>query len=438
MAQAYWRSGRTAEATFSLHFRTMPPGRGHLVFSGLEDSLDFLQELRMQPADLEYLAGRGDFDRDFLGYLGNLRFSGSVRAMAEGTAFFPPEPVMEITAPVIEAQLAETNLINLVHLQTLLTTKASRVVSAAGAALVFDFGARRAHGRDAALKMARSGYIAGFSATSNVEAAALLGIHAAGTMAHSFITSFDSELEAFRAYARAFPDSATLLVDTYDTLGGVEAAIRVARESAELGGRVAAIRLDSGDLASLAACSRAMLDDAGLGDVRIIASGGLDEYSIHELASGGAPIDAYGVGTNVATPADGPTADCVYKMVAYDGRPVIKLSSGKSNLPGPKQVLRQVRDGTCAGDRIQAADEPMPGGGSWHPLLSERMRCGMRTCPPPALADIRRRVADGLGRLPESVRRLAGPGPYPVETSEALSALAVSMGAGRTGRNRGN
>ena len=426
MAQAYWQSGHTSQATFSLYFRTLPPSRGFQIFAGLEDVLDFLDGFAIETADLDYLERRGDFDPAFLQFLREINFTGSVRAMPEGTPCFAQEPVLEVTGPVIESQLVETYLLNQVNLQTTLATKAHRVVAAARPASVIDFGARRAQGTDAALKMARASYIAGFSGTSNIEAAERYGIPAAGTMAHSFITTFDEETEAFRAFVRAFPRSATLLVDTYDTLQGVAAAVRVAREAKDFGGRIAAIRLDSGDLKALAHHSRRLLDDAGLGDVKIVASGGLDEYSIGRLASAGAPIDVYGVGTRVAVSADAPSTDCVYKMVEYDGKPVIKLSSGKQNLPGSKQVYRLAKDGQYVRDRIQGPTETAPPG-EWHALLGEVMLGGRRSADPASLADLRRRVSEEMERLPRGLKDLDGPDTYPVETSADLTAIARTM-----------
>ena len=425
MAQAYWHSGRTASATFSLYFRTLEPERGYMVFAGLEDALGFLEGLRADPELLSYLEGRGDFAPAFLEFLADLRFTGSVRAMPEGTPCFPEEPVLEVTGPVIEAQLAETYLLNQVNVQTTLASKSSRVVMAAQGRTVVDFGARRTHGTDAALKMAKVAYITGFAATSNVQAAECYGIPAAGTMAHSFVTSFASEIEAFRAFVKAFPQQSTLLVDTYDTLAGVAAAITVAREVVAAGGSVAAIRLDSGDLGELARAARALLDEAGLTKIKIVASGGLDEHSIDRLVQDGAPIDVFGVGTRVGTSADAPYSDLVYKMVQYDGRPVMKRSTGKCSLPGPKQVYRRTEGGAYAGDLICAKDEPAPTGPGWRPLLETVMASGERTGESPHLPEVRDQFANEIARLPHGVKRLTDPASYPVTVSEGLKALAT-------------
>jgi len=434
MAQAYWHAGRTASATFSLYFRTLPPnsgdpggsesGRGYMVFAGLEDALGFLEGFRPGPDLLGFLERRGDFAPAFLEFLADLRFTGSVRAMPEGTPCFPQEPVLEVTGPVIEAQMAETYLLNQVNVQTTLASKASRVVTAAQGRSVVDFAARRVHGTDAALKMARVSFLAGFEATSNVQAAEQYGIPAAGTMAHSFVTTFDSEIEAFRAFVRAFSQGSTLLVDTYDTLAGVAAAITVSREAAAAGGSVAAIRLDSGDLGELARASRALLDEAGLKDIKIVASGGLDEYSVDRLVRDGAPIDVFGVGTKVGTSADAPYTDLVYKIVQYDGRPVMKMSTDKGNLPGPKQVYRRVQGGTPAGDLICTDAEPSPTGPGWAPLMETVMAAGARTGESPSLSVLRDRFASEMARLPDGVKELSEPTSYPVTVSERLKALA--------------
>ena len=420
MAQAYLRSGHTAEATFSLFVRHLPPDRGYLLFAGLEDVLRYLEELCFSEEDREYLRGTGQFGGDFIDYLGGFRFTGGVRAMAEGTPFFANEPVIEVTAPVIEGQIVETYLINQVNMQSLFATKAARVVQAAGGAAVVDFASRRTHGTDAGNKFARSSYIGGFSGTSNVGAGARYGIPTVGTMAHSFVTSFDSELDAFRAYADAFPDSTTLLVDTYDTARGVECAVTVAHEMEARGSRLAAIRLDSGDLDALSRMARRMLDDAGLSQVQILASGGLDEFSIERLTQGGAPIDSYGVGTLAGVSADAPWSDAVYKQVAYAGRAVAKTSAGKATLPGAKQVWRKFDgDGRLAGDYLTSNDAVAPAPAAV-PLLQDVMRAGTPTGETPSLDQVRERARMELARLPDSALALSGPTSCPVTVSDEL------------------
>ena len=423
MAQAYWQAGLTAQACFSLFVRRLPTDRGYLVFVGLEDMLDALSNLRFSESDIADLRSLGLFDDGFLEYLRGLRFTGRARAMQEASVFFANEPTLEVIAPIIEAQIVETLLLNLFNAQTMLATKAARVVEAADGRTVVDFSARRAQGIDSAIKMARASYIAGFDGTSNVLASRRYGIPAVGTMAHSFITSFNSEIEAFSAYASSFPDNSTFLVDTYDTLQGIRNAIIVAKRMREQGHELNAIRLDSGDLLALSVEARAMLDAAGLPNVQVLASGGLDEFQAQDLIRGGAALDGFGVGTNVGTSADYPWLDCVYKLVEYDGRPTMKLSEHKETLVGAKQVFRRVdRNGRCAGDVIASADEPAPDG--TNALLSEVMRDGKRTADSPSLDEsldeLRRRCSNEIARLPAPNRRVKAPAEYPVGVSETL------------------
>ena len=427
MGQAYYRSGQSAEATFSLFFRRFPTNRAYYVFCGLETALDYLQNFAFSADDIAALKKRGGFDDDFLDFLSDLRLTCSVRAMDEGQVFFPNEPVMEVSGPVIECQLVETALINLVNLESMLATKAARVIDAAGDRIVADFSARRTHGKDAAFGMARASYIAGFSGTSNVGAAIRLGIPMLGTMAHSYVSSFDDEIEAFRQYARSFPDSSTFLVDTYDTLTGVRNAITIALEMEAAGHSLRAVRLDSGDIDDLSRRARAMLDDAGLHHVQVFASGGLDEYSIDSLLNGGAPIGGFGVGTRAGTSADAPFTDFVYKLVQYDGRPVMKLSEDKATLPCPKQVFRRYDDhGKMTRDVIHHAghhaDEPPPSGS--HPLLKPVMEDGTRTHALPSLDEVRAFHADRMRELPDELRGVRPSDSYRVDVSEMLLSLS--------------
>jgi nicotinate phosphoribosyltransferase len=370
MLQAYWREQMTARAVFSLHVRTLPRNRNFLLACGLADALEALATMRFTRSDLDWLAGAGPFDDGFLRWLESFRFTGDVYAMPEGTPFFPAEPVLEVAAPIAEAQLAETVVLNQVHMQTVLASKAVRVVAAAGERRVVDFGMRRMHGTDAALKGARAFHIAGVDATSNVLAGKLYGVPIAGTMAHSYVEAHDSEREAFSAFASLYPGT-TLLVDTYDTLEGVR---RVIELTEELGDefRVGAVRLDSGDLGALAVETRRLLDDAGLRDVRIFASGGLDEFSVAGLVAKGAPIDAFGVGTGMGVSDDAPALDMAYKLTEYAGRGRMKLSPRKVTLPGRKQIFRQEADGQALRDVIGEAEEALPG----RPLLRRVMHNG--------------------------------------------------------------
>jgi len=427
MAQAFYQQGMFAPATFSLFIRNYPANRGYLVSAGLEDVLDYLESLYFSPASLEYLRSTNMFAGDFLEYLRGLRFTGSVRAIHEGRLFFVNEPVLEVTAPIIEAQIAETFIINQINLQTLLTTKAARCVWAAQGRPLADFASRRTHGTDAALKMARCSYIGGFQSTSNVLAAQRYGIPPSGTMAHSFISSFLSEKEAFRVYANTFPDRTILLVDTYDTIEGAWRAVEVAKEMEAEGHRLVAVRLDSGDLDTLSRQVRHILDDSGLDYVKILASGGLDEYELEELVKNKAPIDLFGVGTRAGVSNDAPYSDMAYKLVCYDQRPVTKLSPDKTYLPGAKQVFRlRDRQGQFSRDVIAREDEDIPGGEA---LLGLVMENGRRTGPSPNLNEIRERLVQDFERLDDHHKRLSSPPPYPVAVSPRLEQLTAQVQA---------
>ncbi len=423
MAQSHYHSGRRGRATFSLFFRNFPPNRAYYVFSGLESAVEYLDNLAFSESDIDGLRELGIFDPGFLNCLNELEFSGGVRAMREGEIFFAREPVIEISGPLIECQLVETYIMNRVNLESMLATKAARVVDAADGRSVVDFAARRSHGPDAAMTHARSSYIAGFDGSSNVAAAVKFGIPAVGTMSHSYISSFNTEREAFTAYAKSFPDSSTLLVDTYDTLSGVANAIAVAKDMESRGHRLRAIRLDSGDIESLARRSRATLDHAGLDYVRILASGGLDEYSISELADAHAPIDGFGVGTKVGVSADAPYTDFVYKLVEYDGKPIMKLSEDKVYLPGPKQVSRQTgSDGTMTLDVMRGYDDHAARV-EGEPLLQPVMENGKRTRALPSLDEIRAFHSRRVGMLPDNLRGPRPKGRYRVQASDELVRL---------------
>jgi nicotinate phosphoribosyltransferase len=427
MAQAYWRSRKTADATFSLFFRGYPPDRGYFVFAGLPGVVDHLEGFGFSDEDIEFLGTLGQFDAEFLAYLREFRFTGRLRAMTEGAIFFAGEPVIEVTAPVIEGQLLETALLNLVSAPVLLATKASRLVHAARGRTVVDFAARRTHGVDISVKLARACYMVGFAGTSNVLAGKLHGIPTSGTMAHSFVTTFESELDAFKAYAQTFPGSTTLLVDTYDTLEGTRNAIRVAHEMERQGHALRAIRLDSGDLSDLSPKCRAMLDEAGLHGVQIFASGGLDEFEVDRLLRNGAPIDGFGIGTRLGVSADAPTTDCVYKLVEYNGRPVLKLSPGKQTLPGRKQVFRS-RDGAGGyrRDIITLDGEPSPEKLA-EPLLSDVIADGRRLGPDPSLEQLRTQFAREFASLPDLYKSLRSPERYDVIHSKLLNQLGSSV-----------
>jgi len=414
MAASYLRRSMTGRATFSLFVRDLPPGRGFLVAAGLADCLYFLEDFSFTPDDLSYLRHARGYGEDTLRGFAGLRFTGDVQAVPEGRVVFAGEPLLEVTAPIAEAQLAETVLLNHVTFQTAVAAKAARCVLAAGGAQLVDFSFRRTQGIDASMAVARASAIAGFTATSNVAAARRYGLAAAGTMAHSFIEAFGDEQAAFTAFAEDFPGVITFLVDTYDTGRGVRNAIEVTRRL-RLSGPVG-VRLDSGDLAALARTARAMLDQAGLADARIFASGSLDEYAIAALAAAGAPIDAYGVGTKMGVSADAPYLDSAYKLAAYDGRPVMKLSAGKASPPGAKQVYRGPD-----GDVLALREEPPPPG--HQPLLVPVMREGRRVGAPEPLTAAQQRCHADLARLPPAARALRDPVPVPVRLSDRLKIL---------------
>ncbi len=414
MAASYLRRSMTAAATFSLFVRELPEDRGFLIAAGLEDCLTFLETFFLSEEDLSWLAASQGYDNQTLAAFRRLRFTGDVWAVPEGTAVFTGEPLLELTAPIAEAQLAETVMLNHLTFQTTIATKAARCVLAAGGARLIDFSFRRTQGIDAGLSVARASAIAGFAATSNTEAARRYGLTASGTMAHSFVEAFGSERGAFSAFAEDYPGNAIFLVDTYQTEGGIRAAIDVARQLDFVG--LVGVRLDSGDLGQQAFLARRLLDEAGLDQATIVASGGLDEYAIADLVAAGAPIDAYGVGTKMGVSADAPYLDTAFKLVDYGGRPVMKLSEAKATLPGAKQVFRGP-----GGDTIGLRNETPPTGSE--PLLLPVMRQGRRLGPPEPIAEATQRCASGLSRLPEAALVLRAPEHVPVSTSARLQQL---------------
>ncbi len=422
MAQSYFRERMSSSATFSLFTRHLPANRGYLVTAGLESVLHYLELLRFSGDDIDYLRSTAIFADDFLEYLREFRFTGEVWAIPEGRLQFADEPVLEVTAPIAEAQLVETFIINQVSLQTIVATKAARCVWSARGCAVVDFSLRRAQGMDAGMKVARCSYMVGCVSTSNVLAGKAYGIPIAGTMAHSYVSSFPEEIDSFRAYVRSFPDSATLLIDTYDTVAGARKAAVVAAEMEAWGHRLRSVRLDSGDLLALSREVRLVLDAAGLEYVDIFASGGLDEYQIAELLDTGAPINGFGVGTRMGVSADAPWLDLAYKLVRYEGRPVLKLSTGKVSLADEKQVYR-VHDasGILSEDVIALRAEASQSGGE--ALLTKVMEGGRIMVPLPTLEEIRGRFREDFDRLPERYKALREPPDYPVRLSSGLAAL---------------
>ena len=341
MAASYFAHNVFDTATFSLFIRDVYATRNYFVAAGLEQVLDELAAFQFSDRDISYLQSTGRFSEQFINYLAQLRFTGEVYAMPEGTVFFANEPVMEVTAPIVEAQLIETFVLNTIGFQTMIASKAARCFHAAGGRPLIDFSLRRTQGQDAGIKVARSTFIAGFAATSNVLAGKIYGIPISGTMAHSYVSAFDNELDAFFAYADTFPDHSIFLIDTYDSVKGARHAAAVAKEMQKKGHALIGVRLDSGDMAGLSREVRKIFDDIGLLDVKIFASSGFDEFKIAKVISEGAAIDAFGVGTKVGVSADAPFVDVVYKMVRFKGRDVKKLSPDKVTLAGEKQVFRK-------------------------------------------------------------------------------------------------
>jgi len=421
MLQAYFDRSMHETAVFELFVRRLPRNRNFLVAAGLEQALDFLCALRFTERDVEDARRTGLFGDEFLAWLARLKFTGDVDALPEGTVFFADEPVLRVTAPLAEAQLVESRLVNIVHFQTLIASKAARCVLAAPGKTLVDFGMRRAHGADAALHAARASYLAGFTGTSTVSAQPAFGIPIFGTMAHSFIQAHASELEAFAHFVESQRGPVVLLIDTYDTIKGAERVVALARRLR--GRKIDSVRLDSGDLAVLSREVRRTFDAAGLRDILIFASGGLDEHSVRALVGGGAPIDGFGIGTALDVSDDCPALDCVYKLQAYAGKARRKRSTGKATWPGRKQVFRRYADdGRFERDVLTVEGDPQSGA----PLLEPVMRAGERSAGP-TLATARRRAAEQLAKLPERLRRLEPCDPYSVEISAALRSLAARV-----------
>ncbi len=428
MCASYFDNRRFESATFDLFIRRLPKGRSYFLFVGLEQALHYLKDVRFNAEHIAYLRKQG-FKKDFLDYLSSFKFTGEVWAVPEGSVVFPNEPVIRVTAPIIEAQLVETFLLNTVNLQTMIASKASRVVKAAKNKTVVEFGLRREHGIDAGMKVARASYIAGCRGTSNVLAGLAYDIPVFGTMAHSFVMSFPHEIDAFRAFAKTFPSKSTLLIDTYDDMAAVHKAVTVAKELEKNGYSLGGVRLDSGNLAEISKKVRAVLDANGLGYVTIFGSGDLDEYKIASLLSRGAKIDAFGVGTKMGTSADYPYIDVIYKLSEIgDGQggytPIMKLSKDKLTLPGRKQVFRFMdRHGKMQKDLIALADESV----QEEALLSKVMEDGELTVKLPSLNEIRNAAAESLARLPDKHSKLRDAAPYPVEVSPSLANLVKTL-----------
>ena len=427
MAASYHSQGLNGTATFDLFVRELPAERNFLVACGIEDAIDLVEELTFEPEGIDYLSSLGMFDRGFLDYLAGFRFSGDVWGVAEGDIVWAREPLVRVTAPLIEAQVLETLLINQIGFPTMIASKAARVALACQGRSFVDFSLRRDHGADAGLKAARASFVGGASATSNVLAGYAYGIPISGTMAHSYVLAFDSEQDAFRSFAMDFPERATLLIDTFDTDEGARCAAKVATELAEQGVVVRGVRIDSGDLAEQAKSVRAILDGAGLPGIEIFVSGDLDESAVAAIVAAGAPVDGFGVGTRMGTSSDVPYLSAVYKLVAFEGRPRMKLSAGKVGWPGKKQVYRRESDGRWDHDLIALEREEAEG----RPLLIKLLEAGRRVRPREPLDAARSRCARAVGTLPARLRSLDERGDPDIRVSWELEEMGRSLDARR-------
>jgi len=426
MIQAYLDRGEDAEAVFEFFVRRLPARRGFLLAAGLADALDYLETLRFSSQEIAWLQSTGRFRSNLLDYLAGFRFTGDVHAIPEGSVCFANEPLLRITATLPQAQLVESRLINILHYQTLIASKAARMVLAAPGKALADFGLRTAHGAEAGLFSARASYIAGFAGAANVLAGDRYGIPIVGTMAHSFVQVHDDEMQAFENFARARPDGVILLIDTYDTEAGARKVVELAPKLKADGIAIRGVRIDSGDLTEMARKVRRILDDGGLKDVIILVSGGINEDVLAGMMKAGAPIDGFGIGVNLAASVDVPALDCAYKLQEYAGKAKRKLSEGKQTWPGRKQVWRSYdAQGRMSGDILSVETDKQPG----EALIVPVMRAGKSVAPLPTLAQIRERAAHDLARLPEPLRQLQPGANYSVKVADALTALAKQTDA---------
>jgi nicotinate phosphoribosyltransferase len=426
MVQAYLDKGEDREAVFEFFVRRLPARRGFLIAAGLDDALDYLENLRFSDADIAWLKSTGRFRDNLLDYLSRFRFTGDVHAVPEGSVCFPNEPLIRITAPLPQAQLVESRLINILHFQTLIASKAARMVLAAPGKILSDFGLRTAHGAEAGLYSARASYLAGFAGAANVLAGERYGVPIVGTMAHSYVQVHADEMTAFENFARARPQGVILLIDTYNTEQGARKVVELAPRLKADGIAIRGVRIDSGDLIESARMVRRILDDGGLKDVIILVSGGVDEDVLLKMKAQGAPIDGFGVGVSLDVSTDAPAFDCAYKLQEYAGTPKRKLSEGKVTWPGRKQVWRAYdADGRMRGDILSLESDTQPG----EPLIVPVMRGGKRVALAPTLAAIRERAQRDLARLPGPLARLESGFDYPVQVAEPLRALAKDIDA---------
>ncbi len=421
MLQAYWQHGMQDAAVFEFYVRRLPPERNFLLAAGLDQVLAYLETLRFEPAEIAWLRQTGRFDLGFVDWLADFRFTGDVDGMPEGTVYFPGEPTLRVTAPLPQAQLVESRIVNLLHFQTVIASKAARMVLVRPDALLIDFGLRRAHGAEAGLLAARASFIAGFTGTATLLAEREFGIPVFGTMAHSYVEAHAGEADAFASFARTWPKDVVLLIDTYDTEAAARKVVQMAPELRRAGATLRAVRLDSGDLIALSHSVRRILDDGGLNEVRILVSSSVDEYFMQRAVAAAAPIDGFGIGTHLATSSDAPFLDCAYKLMAYGGKPRRKRSSGKETWPGGKQVFRTIGpDGRLAGGVVTVEGDRQEG----TPLVVPLMRAGQRIGPAESLSGIRARAAEQIARLSDDLRGLAPAAPFPVTIAPALKEMA--------------
>jgi nicotinate phosphoribosyltransferase len=430
MVQAYLDKGEDHEAVFEFFVRRLPERRGFLLAAGLEDALDYLETIKFSKVEIDWLKSTGRFRDNLIDYLASFRFTGDVHAIPEGSICFPNEPLLRITAPLPQAQLVESRLINILHFQTLVASKAARMVLAAPGKILTDFGLRTAHGAEAGLYSARASYIAGFAGAANVLAGARYGIPVVGTMAHSYVQVHDNEKQAFEDFARARPKDVILLIDTYDTEAGARKVVELHPKLKADGISIRGVRIDSGDLIEMAKKVRRILDDGGCQEVIILISGGVTEDVLQTIKKQNAPIDGFGIGVALDVSTDAPALDCAYKLQEYAGKPRRKLSEGKATWPGRKQVWRAYdAEGHMRGDILSVETDKQEG----DTLVDQVMRGGKRVSPAPTLTQIRERAAAALGRLPDPLRRLEA-FDYPVTISETLKALAAEADRHNAGR----
>ncbi len=428
MVQAYLDRGEDGEAVFEFFVRRLPARRSFLLAAGLADAIEYLTTLQFSAAEIDWLKKTGRFRSNLLDYLAGLRFTGDVHAIPEGSVCFANEPMIRITAPLPQAQLVETRLINILHYQTLIASKAARMVLAAPGKILSDFGLRTAHGAEAGLFSARASYLAGFAGAANVQAGERYGIPIVGTMAHSYVQVHDDEMQAFENFARARPEGVILLIDTYETEQGARKVVELAPRLQADGIAIRGVRIDSGDLTASARKVRAILDAGGLRDIIILVSGGINEDVLQNMRKVGAPIDGFGIGVNLAASVDVPALDCAYKLQEYAGKPKRKLSEGKVTWPGRKQVWRTYdADGRMRGDILSLESDAQPG----EPLVVPIMHGGKLIAPLPTLAQSRERAARDLKRLAGPLARLESGFEYTVQVAEPLRALAANMSGNR-------